>query len=297
VFGRKAIPAVVERREKGMEVAESGSSGSTGSRSCDLEDVPRTSAARCRMVCGMPRGGCPHLPFTLLLLLCLHGCGAHSHSRPPDPVPNPGERAQSILVQLAVLNPRVAEPLVKGFSAAALERALGLVVATGVEQSAWAEGLLRHRWWLSEDPQTRLRETEEVREVLLAVEREEASNPGDDGARGREIREALSRPAGGAGGGGGGGQDEATTPGGALSTGPRGVVGDPDPRKELEEAVQWVQFTQAWSSFYSAASASSAGAASAGGPRLALDEAVTMSLVRPDFLDRLAALIAEGLDP
>jgi len=63
----------------------------------------------------------------------------------------------------------------------------------------------------------------------------------------------------------------------------------------LEDAVRWVQFTQAWSSYYSAASAFSEGAEAAGGPRLALDQAVTMSLVRPDFLDRLAALMAEGL--
>jgi hypothetical protein len=230
---------------------------------------------------------------SLLVLPVLTSC---SGSRKPDATVSattPRERAQFLLVRLAVLNPRVAEPLVKGFSAAALERALGLVVATGVENAGWAEGLLQKEWWLSDDPGTRLRETKEVAGVLSEVRKMSPGADHDGEERQREIREALTQgspPADGdgeAGLGPGAGERQEDTVDSRNAQ---------ERRAELEDAVRWVQFTRAWSSYYAAAGASAAGSGvPSGGPEVALDQAVTMSLVRPDFLDRLAGLMAEGL--
>ena len=237
---------------------------------------------------------------SLLALPLLSSC---SGSRKPDATVSATtsrEKAQFLLVRLAVLNPRVAEPLVKGFSAAALERAIGLVVATGVENAGWAEGLLQKEWWLSDDPGTRRRETEEVAGVLSEVRKMGPAGAHDGEERQREIREALTQGAtlapptdgeGEAGDGPGVGarqrEPEDATPGSWNAQ---------ERRAELEDAVRWVQFTRAWSSYYAAAGASAGGTrVPSRGPEVALDQAVTMSLVRPDFLDRLAGLMAEGL--
>jgi hypothetical protein len=233
---------------------------------------------------------------SLLVLPLLTSC---SGSRRPDATVGATtgrERAQFLLVRLAVLNPRVAEPLVKGFSAAALERALGLVVATGVENAGWAEGLLHKEWWLSDDPGTRLRETEEVAGVLSEVRKMGPGGDHDGEDRQKEIREALTQGATSVPPADGEGRD-----GDGPGVGERqeDTLGSWDTRKrraELEDAVRWVQFTRAWSSYYAAVGASAGGSGvPSGEPELALDQAVTMSLVRPDFLDRLAELMAEGL--
>ena len=230
---------------------------------------------------------------SLLFLPLLTSC---SGGRKPDPevgATTPRERAQFLLVRLAVLNPRVAEPLVKGFSAAALERALGLVVATGVENAGWAEGLLQKEWWLSEDPGTRLRETEEVAGVLSEVRKMGPGGDHDGEEHQREIWEALTqgaRPLSPADGG------ERDGDGPGVRARQEDSRNPQQRRAELEDAVRWVQFTRAWSSYYAAVGASAAGGGvPSRGPEVALDQAVTMSLVRPDFLDRLAGLMAEGL--
>jgi hypothetical protein len=236
---------------------------------------------------------------TLVSLLVLPLLTSCSSSRKPDATVSattPRERTQFLLVRLAVLNPRVAEPLVKGFSAAALDRALGLVVATGVENAGWAEGLLQKEWWLSDDPGTRLRETEEVAGVLSEVRKMGPGGDQDGEERRREIREALTQgatpvpPADGE-------AKEGEGPG--VRERQEDTVDSrnaQEGRAELEDAVRWVQFTRAWSSYYAAVGASAGGSGvPSGEPELALDQAVTMSLVRPDFLDRLAELMAEGL--
>jgi hypothetical protein len=200
-------------------------------------------------------------------------------------------------VSLAGLNPRVAEPLVKGFSAAALERAVVLVVDTGVEEATWAEGLLTHRWWVLEDPSRRLLGADGVDRVMSEVRRRNPDGGSESENRQREIREELGitlSPGLRGEEDGGSGKSVQKEPVAAE----RGD--EPEPaatrRAEVEDAVRWVQFTQAWSSYYEAAEAQASGSsASPEGSRWALDQAVTMSLVRPDFLDRLALLMVEGL--
>jgi len=235
------------------------------------------------------------LLFLFFLPLLLSACGAPRHWGPPADATSPEARAQSLLVNLAGLNPRVAEPLVTGFSAAALERAVVLVVNTGVEEAQWAEGLLTHRWWLLADPSTRLLGADGVSRVLSEVQRMNPTGGAVGEDRQKEIRDELgSAVAPGQGDGSGaegtaGGVEEATREEGLPDQG-RGS------RAELEDAVRWVQFTQAWSSYYQAVDAGSSGSAGLSeGSDVALDQAVTMSLVRPDFLDRLAALMVEGM--
>lgn len=235
--------------------------------------------------------------FTLLLLLPLSSCGTHGPDQAPAGPVTPEARAQSLLVSLAGLNPRVAEPLVKGFSAAALERAVVLVVNTGVDEARWAEGLLAQRWWVLDDPSTRLLGPDGVSRVLSEVQRKNPQGGFEGEARQREIRAELGNTlAPEAGSEESGGTVEVVRKG-AVTTEREGDTGTgPDYRAELEDAVRWVQFTQAWSSYYAAADALSSGkSTSSEGSRVALDQAVTMSLVRPDFLDRLAVLMAEGL--
>jgi hypothetical protein len=258
--------------------------------------LPGPAGERFRMV-RLDRLG--HGGFVLLSLLILPLLSSCSANRPPGTggsAVTPEERAQFLLVNLAVLNPRVAEPLVKGFSAAALERALGLVVATGLEEAHWAEGLLQQRWWLSEDPGTHLLETGEVEGVLSEVRKLDPAGSTHSEERQREIRDALTKRAapireGEEGHQTGGGHGAA-----AAQEEPEAAQDAHERRAELEDAVRWVQFTRAWSSYYAAAGASADGCGvSPEGPEVALDQAVTMSLVRPDFLDRLAVLMAEGL--
>ena len=234
--------------------------------------------------------------FILLLLLPLSSCGIHGQGKAPAKLITPEARAQSLLVSLAGLNPRVAEPLVKGLSAAALERAVVLVVNTGVEESRWAEGLLTQQWWVLDDPSTRLLGADGVQQVLSEVRRNPpGGSEGED--RQREIREELGntlapelRSEDGTGA-------ERVIRRDSVALGREGDSGTrPTQRAELEDAVRWVQFTQAWSSYYAEADALSSGSStSSEGSRIALDQAVTMSLVRPDFLDRLALLMSEGL--
>lgn len=234
---------------------------------------------------------------TLLFLLPLSSCGTHRPGKAQaDPV-TAEARAQALLVSLAGINPRVAEPLVTGFSAAALERAVGLVVDTGVEEAGWAEGLLAQRWWVLDDPSARLLGADGVSRVLSEVRRKNPVGASEGEARQREIREELGSTVGSGSrsedGGGAGGVFRK----GAVTTEGEGDSGvGAAHRAELEDAVRWVQFTRAWSSYYAAADALSSGrSTSSEGSRAALDQAVTMSLVRPDFLDRLAVLMAEGL--
>ena len=59
-------------------------------------------------------------------------------------------------------------------------------------------------------------------------------------------------------------------------------------RLELQEAVKWAQFTRIWSIDYEFATPLTAGPAVASvTPEVALDQAVTMSLQRPDSSARL----------
>lgn len=240
----------------------------------------------------------PPVILPLLLLGTLISC------RPgPDPADGsralaPEDQAQALLVNLAVLNPRLAEPFVKGVSAAAMERALGLVVAIGVDNASWAEGLLNRTWWLPADPNVSPQQPQTVEDVLSEVRRAGEDSESEGEERQERAREALTSGADRRDGESGG---EAETPAVARPDGGAARGGGPGPdagqrRAELEDAVQWVQFTQAWSSYYEAAQmASLEGAVSNSGSEVALDQAVTMSLVRPDFLHRLADLMAAGL--
>jgi hypothetical protein len=135
-------------------------------------------------------GACRPL-FTLLLLSAASSCGVQGPGEGPAGVATQESRAQSLLVSLAGLNPRVAEPLVKGFSAAALERAVVLVVDTGVEEATWAEGLLTHRWWVLEDPSRRLLGADGVDRVMSEVRRRNPDGGSESENRQREIRQEL----------------------------------------------------------------------------------------------------------
>lgn len=235
--------------------------------------------------------------FLLGFLILLSSCWTQGKGGTTADVVTPEVRAQSLLVNLAVLSPRVAEPLVKGVSAAALERAVVLVVNTGVDEARWAEGLLNRRWWLLDDPSTRLMGADGVTQVLSEVHRMDPAGGSAAEERQREIREALGHTV----------APEPSSEGvtEAIDARERKPASDgvgrpltgPERRAELEDAVQWAQFTQAWSSYYEAVDAVSSGQATvpAHGSESALDQVVTMSLVRPDFLDRLAALMVEGL--
>jgi len=242
----------------------------------------------------------PPLLLTLILFATLTSCRSA-----PDPADGtralaPENQAQALLVNLAVLNPRLAEPLVKGVSAAAMERAVGLVVAIGVDNAGWAEGLLNRTWWLPADLDVSSQQPRTVEDVLSEVRRAGADSESEGEERQERAREALTSGVDRRDGDSGREQ-----PAPSIAKPHRGVAGGGPPglslearqrRAELEDAVQWVQFTQAWSSYYEAAQvASLEGAVWNRGSEVALDQAVTMSLVRPDFLHRLADLMAAGL--
>jgi hypothetical protein len=234
----------------------------------------------------------------LILLGALSSCHPGIDPAEESRGVSPEGHAHALLVNLAVLNPRLAEPLVKGVSAAAMERALGLVVAIGVENAGWAEGLLNRAWWLPGESGVPVHQPRAVEEVLSEVRRvgSDTGVTGED--RERRAQEAIADEAvpldGSRRDTGTGATKDAPAPEKGFRSSP--APGPGERRAELEDAVRWVQYTEAWSSYYEAARvASFQGPLSTSGSETLLDQAVTMSLVRPDFLDRLATLVAEGL--
>jgi len=190
-------------------------------------------------------------------------------------------------------------PFVAGPSAARIsgEARAGLAAMGGLEETERMVSLLNDTdWWRSDEPNTRLLGPNGWNQVLFEAR---ALNPGgglmtEDQKRAQDALLSGSlvqvfMDDGGA---------EAKAAHEAATERQRRIrlQKAEERRAGAEEAARWAQFTQAWALYFQAASsADEAGDSEAGDPGIALDQAVMMSLARPDLLTRLVAALRESI--
>jgi len=231
------------------------------------------------------------LPFFLLVL----SCGPSRTPSPEQSSPGPSDEAEALLIHMASLDPFVAGPFVAGISG---EARAGLSAMGGLEETEWMVSLLNDTdWWRSDEANTRLLGPNGWNQVLFDAR---ALNPGgglmtEDQKRAQDALLSSSLVQvflddGGA---------EAKAAHEAATERQRRIrlQKAEERRAEAEEAVRWAQFTEAWALYFQAASSGDRpGNAGEGDAGIALDQAVMMSLARPDFLSRIAAALQESME-
>jgi hypothetical protein len=235
-----------------------------------------------------------HSGFALLLPLVffLPSCtSSPSPSAGPAPIP-PDQTSEELLIHLAGLDPGRAGSYLNEVSRTARNAATGMAT---MEDTEWMVSLLNQEdWWLSEEPNTRLLNTGGWTQVLAEARQ---LNPGgglmtED--QQREQKAYLSSAMVQVFTGDGGAKAKADHESATARQRQIRLQKAEERRLELQEAVKWAQFTRIWSIYYESASPLPAGPVTGPvSPEVALDQAVTMSLQRPDFLERLAAHLNE----
>lgn len=230
----------------------------------------------------------------LLVLLPLTSCSQAGTPEPGLPPVSPQEETERLLFHLASLDPVVAASPAETLWNLARAEATGMAT---LEEMEWvASRLSEEDPWASDEPNTRLLGTNGISQVLAEARQ---INPGG-GLMTEDQQRAQREYLAGAmfqvftddgGADAKRAHEEATARQREVRF--RKVE---ERQKELLEAARWVQFTQVWSIYYAAASPNVPGASHGPvGPEVALDQAVSMSLGRPDFLRRLSILMDESM--
>lgn len=231
-------------------------------------------------------------PFFLILLQA--SCGGTSGPPETRAQVSPQARAEALLIHLAGMDVALAGPHVSEISRMAQSQAAGMAT---LEDAEWAMSLLNERdWWLSEDPNTRLLNTGGLNQILTEARQ---MNPGgglmtED--QQREQRAFLASEMAQVFVGDGGAQAKAAHEKAMARQHQIQAQKAEERRMEMEEALRWARFVRTWSIYFEAAASPAPGPSSGPiAPEIALDQAVTMSLVRPDLLERLATLVDSAL--